>query len=104
MNESEDDETINLSQMDQRIDRITRASIKSEFTIYPDSNFRSIVDCISFVIILLISLYIPLLFAFDIETNNEGLVYMEMFIDSWFMFEIGINFFTGFYKRGKIVM
>lgn len=27
-----------------------------------------------------------------------------MFIDCWFMFEIVVNFFTGFYKRGKIVM
>lgn len=37
--------------------------------IYPDSKFRTLIDTISFLIILCVSIYIPFVMAFDIMTN-----------------------------------
>lgn len=59
---------------------------------------------ISLLIILFISLYLPTLFAFDIDTTESKLIFIDFFIDSWFIIEIGLNFLTAFYEKGILVM
>ncbi len=42
------------------------------FIISPDSGIRTIVDLVSFILILFISLYIPFIFAFNVDTSGYG--------------------------------
>jgi hypothetical protein len=51
-----------------------------------------------------VSLYIPFVFTFDIDTTEGKWKTFEMFIDTWFVFEIMTNFFTGFYLKGVLVL
>ena len=71
--------------------------------IYPDSTFRSFVDATSFILLLMISLYVPFLISFNIDTSLT-FNYFEVFLDLWFISEIIINFYTGYYERGVLVM
>jgi hypothetical protein len=52
----------------------------------------------------MISLYIPFIFAFEIDTSRSGLKYLDFLIDCWFLSEILFNFLTGFYEKGALVM
>jgi hypothetical protein len=61
-------------------------------------------DLISFFLILGISLYIPFVFAFDIDTSVGGFYTFELFLDCWFLFEIIMNFFTGYVEKGILIM
>lgn len=45
-----------------------------------------------------------MIFAFDITTNSLSYRILELLIDSWFLFEIFVNFFTGYYEKGYLVM
>jgi hypothetical protein len=69
----------------------------------PDSTIRNIIDFISFVLIIYLSLYIPFTFSFDISPGDSVLKYFELLIDLWFLLEICFNFFTGFVKNGRHV-
>lgn len=69
----------------------------------PESDFRTAVDAISFVLLLFISLYIPFVISYGVDTSGV-FEKIEFFIDVWFLFEIFINFFTGFYEKGTLVM
>lgn len=52
-----------------------------------------------------ISLYIPFIFAFDIDASTvEGLKAFEVFLDCWFLVEIFVNFFTGYFEKGIVIM
>ena len=68
----------------------------------PDSVFRQIVDFGSFMLILFISLYVPFIFCFNVDTPI-GFTYFELFIDIWFIIEVQLNFFTGYYDKGVLV-
>lgn len=74
------------------------------FIIYPDSNFRTGVDSLSFLIILAISLYIPFVFSFNIDTTTKKLRSFENFIDIYFILEIILNFNTGIVVKSQLVM
>ena len=52
---------------------------------------------------MLISLYIPFTIAFDIETALE-FKYCECFFDIWFLLELILNFLTGYYEKGVLIM
>lgn len=65
--------------------------------------FRNLWDLMSFALILGISLYIPLLFAFDIDSTQSHLIFFDLFLDIWFIVEIFLNFFTAFYDKGILV-
>lgn len=69
----------------------------------PESDFRTVIDAISFLLLLMISLYIPFVISFNVDTSGP-FEYFELYIDIWFLFEIIINFFTGFYEKGSLVM
>jgi hypothetical protein len=51
-----------------------------------------------------ISLYIPFVFTFDVSSFTDDLKYFELVIDLWFLLEIVLNFFTGFYIKGVVVL
>lgn len=63
-----DDDSEDISE--NQIRRINMSRSKNKFMLYPDSSFRSIIDGISFILMLIISLYIPFVIAFSIETTN----------------------------------
>lgn len=67
---------------------------------YPDSNFRASIDCVSFMMILIVSLYIPVVFSFSIDTSTSNLKYLENIIDVFFLLEIMLNFNTGIIIKG----
>lgn len=71
--------------------------------LYPDSNLRSFIDGVSFLLMLVISVYIPFIISFAVDTSGP-FDYFELFIDIWFMLEIFLNFFTGFYEKGILIM
>lgn len=68
--------------------------------ISPDSTFRTIIDFISFIFIIMISLYLPVIFALEIDTLDSNFIYFEVILDIWFIVEIFLNCFTGFFKHG----
>ena len=59
---------------------------------------------VSFILLVFISLYVPFLYSFSVDTNNEGIIDMELCIDIWFLFEICLNFFTCYVDQGILVM
>lgn len=69
----------------------------------PDSTFRTIIDGISFLLLLIISIYIPFVIAYDVETKGT-FEYFEVLIDIWFILEIILNFITGYYEKGVLIM
>lgn len=61
------------------------------------------IDGVSLLLLLFISLYVPFLISFNYETSY-GFQYYEFFVDIWFLMEICINFFTGYYDKGMLIM
>lgn len=84
------------------IRHINLGRVQGSLIIYPDSFFRSLIDGVSFFLLLAISLYIPFVISFDVDTTGT-FDYIEIFIDTWFFFEIISNFFTGFFDKGRLV-
>jgi len=72
--------------------------------IYPDSTFRNIIDFVSFTLTFLISFYIPFVFAFNIVQVYGPGRYFEFFVDLWFLVELLLNFITGYYEKGVLVL
>jgi hypothetical protein len=52
---------------------------------------------------MIIAVYVPFMISFDIEPGFRFQIF-EVIIDIWFLAEIIINFFTGFYSKGSLVM
>jgi len=66
--------------------------------IHPDSTFKGFIDFVSFALIFVVSLYMPFVFCFDIDTKeNRKTRNFELFTDSWFLFELVLTFFEGYY-------
>eukprot|EP00347_Sterkiella_histriomuscorum_P010994 403374152 len=97
--DDKDDDEINEIQ----IRRINQGRSKQSFVLYPDSSLRSFIDGVSFLLMLVISVYIPFIISFTVDTSGP-FDYFELFIDIWFMLEIFCNFFTGFYLKGLLIM
>ena len=53
--------------------------------------------------ILTLSLYVPFIFAFNIDSSTDGLLYFEMTLDTWFILEIILNFFTAYEYKSTFV-
>lgn len=77
--------------------------IKEKGIITPESMIRTVVDLISFFLIMAISIYIPFIFAFEIDTNSGLILYFEFILDIWFMLELLLNFFTAYYEKGVLI-
>jgi Ion transport protein len=71
--------------------------------VYPDATFKGIWDLICLVLIIYQSIIIPFRLCFDVEASGI-MYYWETFIDCVFMLDIFVNFNTGFYKKGYLVM
>lgn len=76
---------------------------RAKFVVYPDSYLRSFVDGTSFVLMMIISIYMPFVISFDVDTSGTFDLF-ELFIDCWFTLEVIINFFTAYYEKGILIV
>ena len=76
---------------------------KTKGVIQPDSTFKGIWDLLCLMFIIYQSILIPFRLCFEVDAAG-GLFYFEMIIDITFMMDIIINFNTGFYRTGYLVM
>jgi len=101
MNINKDDEDSEINE--NQIREINLFRSKSSLIIYPDSSTRNFIDAFSFMLLLIISIYIPFIIAFTVDTTGP-FAYFELFLDIWFLSEILTNFFTGYYDKGILIM
>ena len=76
---------------------------RSFCVIFPDSIMRAFWDLLLLLAIIYQSIMLPTRISFETETT-DFLFYLEVWIDISFMFDIILNFNTGFYKDGKLMM
>ena len=76
---------------------------RTRLILYPDSHLRSFVDAMSFFLMIMISIYMPLVISFDVDTSGTFDIF-ELFIDCWFTLEVVLNFFTAFYEKGILIV
>jgi hypothetical protein len=81
-----------------------KKNVKKRFRPFePDSTFKTSWDIFGMFLILYEAIFIPYRVSFNIPI--EGLFLMfAFFIDCFFITDIAINFYTGFYKKGNLVM
>jgi hypothetical protein len=67
---------------------------------------RNMIDFISLLSVLLMTMYVPFMFTFDPENTLGGgkSKLFENIMDVWFIVEIILNFFTAFYRKGILVI
>ncbi|CDW85301.1 UNKNOWN [Stylonychia lemnae] len=94
--DSDDDE-------EDPIKRIEKHFKRSPCTIYPDSKFRFVWDLISCFLIIHCSLMLPVEFSF-MDYQPEYQVIFEPFNEVWFMTDVFLNFNTGFFHKGIVIM
>ena len=76
---------------------------KAKGVIYPDATFKGVWDLVCLVFIIYQSILIPFRLCFEVDASG-ALFYFETIIDVSFMIDIIVNFNTGFYKKGYLVM
>ena len=69
----------------------------------PDGGFRICFDIFCLMFIVWEILMIPLLLSFP-ELNDNNIQSIETAITTFFLFDIVLNFNTGVYQRGNLVM
>ena len=90
--------------LDQQVINENRKNMKkSAFVFFPDSNLKTVWDLTSFVFTMWQSMLVPYRISFDIEATGV-FGYFEYIIDSFFMIDILVNFNTGYYKKGNLIM
>ncbi len=87
----------------RNLDNERKHMIKSKFTIFPESSIKTAWDCIGFVFIVSQSILIPFNLCFGVSSEG-GAVVFDTIIDVFFICDILINFNTGFYRKGVVVM
>ena len=70
---------------------------------FPDGGFRIVFDTVCLIFIVWEIVLIPLLLSFP-EINDESIHGIETTITAFFLFDIILNFNTGFYQRGNLVL
>ena len=71
--------------------------------VHPESKIRLVWDIVGFSFIFYQILFLPFRICF--EEDAEGFLYgLELFIDVFFLLDIGMNFFMGNFKGGVIIM
>ena len=90
--------------LDQQVMNQNRKNIKtSPCTIFPDSSFKTFWDLISFAFTIYQSIIIPFRISFNVAA--EGFFkYSEYSMDFFFISEIFIQFNTGYYSKGNLIM
>lgn len=81
----------------------TTAKFKSRFVIYPDYAFRATWDIFLFMTIIYQAISLPMRISFEVQ-SNDFLFYFEFLIDLCFIIDVVLNFNTGFYKKGMLIM
>jgi len=71
--------------------------------IYPDSNGRFAWDMVGVALIIFQAVYVPYALCFNVQISAEMFI-VESVMDAFFMFDIVLNFNTGFYDRGNLIM
>ena len=99
-----DDDEEEAEAIDQQVISENRKNMKKSCcVIFPDSNFRTCWDLISFLFIIYQSILIPFRISFEQDAAG-GFFYFETVIDVFFISEIFITFNTGYYRNGNLVM
>ena len=93
-----------LDDEDDIIEKSKKQEVKKSFlAIYPDSVGRAVWDIALFVCIVYQSIMLPMRISFEMATA-DWLFYLEVCIDIMFMMDIVLNFNTGFYNKGQLIM
>ena len=99
-----EDEDEEAEAIDQQVISENRKNMKKScLVIFPDSNFRTCWDLISFLFIIYQSILIPFRISFEQDAKG-GFFYFETMIDIFFITEILITFNTGYYSNGNLIM
>ena len=88
-----------LHTMDQR----NSLKHNSIFLLYPDAATRAVWDISLFVLIIYQGFFLPMRISFELPAT-EFLFHLDIVIDVMFIFDIILNFNTGFYQKGQLVM
>lgn len=73
----------------------------SKFIINPDNIAKLVFDLIGFVLIIIQYITVPFSIAFNVDDGDlKGYNY---FSDIFFIFDLMLNFNTGFYKEGILI-
>jgi hypothetical protein len=75
----------------------------NKWILHPESDIRTFIDGLSFVFLMIIAVYVPFMISFDVEPGINFQIF-EVIMDIWFISEIVVNFFTGFYAKGSLIM
>lgn len=75
----------------------------NKWIVHPESDIRTFIDGLSFIFLMIIAVYVPFMISFDVEPGINFQIF-EVIMDIWFLSEIVVNFFTGFYSKGSLVM
>lgn len=76
---------------------------KRWFPLYPDSVFKSTWDFIAMMFIIYQAMLIPYRYCF--KARAFGIYkFIDRFMDLFFIVDLFLNFFTGYYKKGNLVM
>lgn len=76
---------------------------KGMFVLYPDAVTRAIWDVSLFILIIYQGFFLPMRISFELPAT-DFLFYLDIVIDVMFIFDIILNFNTGFYQKGQLVM
>lgn len=76
---------------------------RSKFMLYPDSYKRGVWDILSFLLILYQSIMLPFIMTFEPDMPND-IVYFDFIQDVFFLADIALNFQTGLFEKGILVM
>lgn len=76
---------------------------KSFLIIFPDSHFKSIWDLLAFILIIYQSITLPFKICFEPDLPSE-MYYFDLMQDLFFMVDILVNFQTGIYQKGLLIM
>jgi len=74
----------------------------SKFVINPDNLFKLIFDLTGLFIVIYQTITTPFIISFNFE--NKDLINFDYFCDVFFIIDFTLNFNTGFYKEGVLIM
>ena len=71
--------------------------------IYPQGAFRTYWDMVSIVLVCWITLFLPFRLAFDVGDSEYTFNVIDLFIDVFFIVDLGLNSITAYYDDGHLV-
>ncbi|GMI06393.1 hypothetical protein TrRE_jg6801 [Triparma retinervis] len=80
------------------------ADAKGKFLIHPDSRYRLWWDMITAFYVVYLIWLVPFSIGFEQWYPNSGMKSFNVLIDIWFIFDVILNFRTGYVDHGVMVM